>query len=70
MRKKSEIIKELDRVQSLYNRLSMDIGQGYANIKLKNDDSLVAIVNQKIEAFKQAEVQLRLLEQELENTSE
>lgn len=70
MRTKTEIIKELNQVQTLCDRLIMDIGQGYARTRLTNDNSLVATVNQKIDAFKKAEAQLRTLEQELANTTE
>ena len=70
MRTKTEIIKELNQVQILCDRLIMDIGQGYARTRLTNDNSLVATVNQKIDAFKKAEAQLQTLEQELANTTE
>ncbi|MBI3501187.1 MAG: hypothetical protein HY063_05275 [Bacteroidetes bacterium] len=70
MRTKTEIIREFNQVQTLCDRLIMDIGQGYARTRLTNDNSLVATVNQKIEAFKKAEAQLRTLEQELANSSD
>lgn len=70
MRTKTEIINELNQVQNLCNRLVMEIGQGYARIKLKNDESIIASVNQKIDAYSKAESQMRFLEQELANTRE
>ena len=45
MRTKTEIIKELNQVQPLCDRLIMDIGQGYVRIQLSNENRLVATVN-------------------------
>lgn len=65
----NEIINELNSVQNLCDRLIMEIGLGYARIRLTNDNSIVSSINQKIEAFKNAEMQLNILEQELSNVS-
>jgi hypothetical protein len=70
MRTKSEIIKDINQTQTLCDRLIINIGQGYAEVRLTNNNNLVATVNQKIDAFKKAEAQLRTLEQELANTTE
>ena len=69
-RTKSEIIRELNQAQTVYDRLTMDIGQGYAQIRLTNSKDLIATVNQKIDTFRKVEVQLRTLEQELANSTE
>lgn len=68
MRTISEIINEINQVQIVCDRLTMDIGQSYARTRLPNDNGLVSAINQKIEAFKKAESQLRTLEQELANS--
>lgn len=70
MRTKTEIIKELNEVQTLCDRLLMGIGLGYAHTRLKDDNSLIASVNQKIESFKKAEAEFQTLEQELANAVE
>ena len=70
MRTKTEIINELNQTQTLCNRLIMDIGQGYTRSYMTNNKALIAIVNQKIDAFKTAEAHLQSLEQELANSPE
>lgn len=70
MRTKIEIINELNQVQTLCDRLTMDIGKRYARFNLTNDNSLIATLNQKIDAFRNAEAHLWTLEQELANTTE
>lgn len=70
MRTQQEIITEIDRTQQVYNRLVMDIGQMYANHRLKNDSQLVPLINEKVEAFQKVELSLRTLEQELSKTEE
>jgi prefoldin subunit 5 len=68
MRTKKEIIEEINQVNTLINNLIMDIGEGYARMRISNDNYIVPIINQKIEALKKAEAQMNLLEQELGNT--
>lgn len=70
MRTKTEIINDINQTQTLCDRLIMDIGQGYAQVRLTNNNNLVATLNQKIDAFKNAEAQLRTLEQELAKATE
>jgi prefoldin subunit 5 len=70
MRTKTEIIQDINQTQALCNRLIMDIGQGYAQVQLTKDNTLIEKINQKINAFQKAEVQLRTLEQELANTAD
>lgn len=69
-RSKTEIIKEINEAKTLCNRLAMEIGQGYADINRTRDERLNAMVNAKIETFQKAEAQLRMLENELANTTE
>lgn len=69
-RTKAEIIKEINETQNLCNRFLMQIGQGYADFNRTKDQGIHAIVNGKIESFKKAEAQLRMLENELANTTE
>ena len=65
MRTKTEIIDELNQVQTLCNRLIMEIGYGYAQISLANDENLIASINIKIDAYREAESHMLLLEKEL-----
>jgi hypothetical protein len=46
----------------------MDIGEGYARMRIYNNNNLVPIINQKVDAFKKAEAYMKVLEQELANT--
>ena len=43
----------------------MEIGQFYAKHRLTNDQNLISIINEKVEAFQKVELTLRKLEQEL-----
>lgn len=69
-RTKAEIIKELNECESLCNRLTMDIGQGYALYARTKDERLISIINDRINLFQKAEGQLRTLEQELSQSSD
>jgi hypothetical protein len=70
MKTKSEIINEISKIQAVRNTLIMEIGQGYANVRLYDDSRLVTIVNQKIEAYSQTEAELQILENLLANFKE
>jgi len=69
-REKIEIIKDLNECEVLYNRLVMDIGQGYALYSRTKDDRLISVINDRVELFQKAEVQKRLLENELKDLGE
>ena len=69
-RTKQEIINDINQVQATCDRLIMNIGQGYSRVRLMNDNSLITEINQKIDAYKKAESQMKALEQELANTTD
>jgi len=70
MRTKTEIITEQNQIQVLCNRLTMEIGQGFAQVARSNDNNLKIALNQKVDEFNKAESKLRMLEVELANTPE
>ena len=70
MRTKQVIIKDFNETQAVYDRLTMEIGQLYAQHRLTNNQSLVPSINNKVDAFQKVELQLRSLENELTKTGE
>lgn len=70
MRKQQEIIKEINETQTIFNELTMSIGQLYAQHSLTKDQKLVPRINDKVNALQKVELRLRILEQELAKTEE
>lgn len=65
MRTTKEIIKEINENQLTYDRLIMEIGEGYTRYKLTNNSSLESNINDKVETLQRIELVLKNLEKEL-----
>lgn len=61
----SEIVKENNDCQSLYDRTIMEIGQLYADYNRTQNEKTKISLNSKFEVLKKVEVRLRELEREL-----
>lgn len=61
----SEIIKEFNQCQTLYDRTTMEIGQLYADFNRTNDERIKTSLNSKFEVLKKVEQRLRELEKEI-----
>ena len=70
MRKQQEIIKEINETQTVFNELTMNIGQLSAQHILTKDENLIPRINEKVNAFQKVELRLRILEQELTKDKE
>ena len=70
MRTQQEIIKEINETQTVFNELTMSIGQLSAQHRSTKDENLVLRINDKVNAFQEVELRLRTLEQELSRTEE
>ena len=69
MRTKEDILNEINKAQILCNKLIMAIGQDYIRIRLYNEDDLIVMLNQKIDAYKTEGEKLLALERELAKTT-